>query len=116
EQDSASGIIASWSDDLAKMLESWRGAFDEGVYPTDLPGLAQLGILEVFKSPREYMGTTGLVFAWFGDHDIFPEMIAYTSCGMIAGKHVSHEINRMALDHETPALLSALRHLLPLLG
>ena len=107
EQEVPSGIIASWGDDLEKMLESWRGAFDQIVYPTDIPGLAQLGILEVFKSPQEYMGTTGLIFAGFGDHDIFPAMIAYTSCGMIAGKHVSHEIARMALDHETPAWLSA---------
>src|SRR5262245_49647061 len=91
EQDNASGIIASWSGDLAKVLESWRGAFDEVAYPTDIAALAQLGILEVFKSPKEYMGTTGLVFAGFGDHDIFPAMIAYTSCGMIAGKHVSRE-------------------------
>jgi hypothetical protein len=100
-------IVASWGDDLVKMLENWRGAFDKIVYPTDIRGLAELGILEIFKSPQEFMGTTGLVFAGFGDHDVFPAMIAYTSYGMIAGKHVAHETVRMALDHETPAWLSA---------
>jgi hypothetical protein len=64
-------------------------------------------MLEVFKNPKGFVGTTGLVFAGFGDHDVFPAMIAYRSYGMIAGKHVSQEDSRMAVDHQNPAWLSA---------
>jgi hypothetical protein len=35
-EEGPSGILASWGDDLAKMLESWRGALDQVVYPTDI--------------------------------------------------------------------------------
>jgi hypothetical protein len=47
-----------------------------------LNSLADLAINEVFKRPGDLFGSAGLVFAGFGDHDIFPHMIEYQSNGM----------------------------------
>ena len=106
DQETPAKIVATWRDDLVKMIEDLQDALGL-TYPTDMASFAELGILEVFKNPQEFMGTTGLVFAGFGDHEIFPAMIEYSSCGMVAGKHVSREVSRMAIDHEMPAWLSA---------
>jgi hypothetical protein len=61
----------------------------------------------VFKLPGDFLGKTGIVFTGFGDHDIFPSMVEYTSSGLVAGKHVSVEKSKATIDHETPAWLSA---------
>jgi hypothetical protein len=106
EPEALATTIASWHDDLVAMIESWRPT-NGLAFPTDMDAFADLGIVEVFKNPRAFMGATGLVFAGFGDHDVFPAMVAYRSYGMIAGKHVSHEETRMAIDYQTPAWLSA---------
>jgi hypothetical protein len=53
------------------------------------------------------MGKTGLVFAGFGDHDIFPAFCEFRSCGIVAGKHVAIEVKQVAITHETPAWLDS---------
>ncbi len=101
-----SETIAKWRDDLIKLIEDWRGALGV-IYPADLEAFAELGILEVFKGPQEFLGTTGLVFAGFGDHDVFPAMVAHDSHGIVAGRHVSVEKSRVAISHDLTAWLSA---------
>lgn len=101
--------MASWQDDLIKMIEEWRDALGNlgEIYPDNLKLFAETGMHEVFNLPGEYLGKTGIVFAGFGDHDIFPSMLEYRSDGMVAGKHVSSEVSRASIDHATPAWLSA---------
>lgn len=91
------------------MLEGWKPALrDMGeIYPSDLAYFAETGIHEVFKLPGDYLGKTGIVFAGFGDHDIFPSMIEYCSYGMVAEKHVSSELSKASIDHEIGAWISA---------
>jgi hypothetical protein len=68
---------------------------------------AELAIHEVFKRPGDLFGSAGLVFAGFGDHDIFPHMIEYLSNGMLEGTQVIAESSRGAIDHSLPATLNA---------
>ena len=98
--------IAQWREDLVKLLDEWKEAFG-ATYPTDLANYADLGMLEVFKDPGKQMGKTGLVFAGFGDHDIFPAFCEFRSCGIVAGKHVAFEVKQVAITHETPAWLDS---------
>jgi len=106
DPDAPSEAIATWRGDLIKMIEDWRAGI--GVtYPSDLVAFAELGILEVFKRPGEFLGTTGLVFAGFGDHDVFPAMVAHNSHGIVAGRHVSVPSSQVAISHDLPAWLSA---------
>jgi hypothetical protein len=63
--------------------------------------------LEVFKDPGKQLGTTGLVFARYGDHDIFPAFCEYKSCGIVAGKHMALEVKQVAITHDTPAWLDS---------
>jgi len=72
-------------------------------FPSDLGAFAELGMLEVFKDPGSHLGSTGLVFAGFGDHDIFPAFCEYISCGIVAGKHVAIESEKAAITHDMPA-------------
>jgi hypothetical protein len=106
DQAAADQTIASWRDDLVQMIEAWRAAFNV-TYPSNIEFFAELGIVEVFKNPQDFLGKTGLVFAGFGDHDIFPAMVAYESYGIMANKHIAKEVSRAAITHDVPALLSA---------
>jgi hypothetical protein len=99
-------IVAAWRDELVALLEEWREAFASS-FPSNIASFAELGILEVFKDSGKQMGATGLVFAGFGDHDIFPGFSEYRSCGIIAGKHVAVEVKQVAVTHDTPAWLDS---------
>jgi hypothetical protein len=95
--------LASHKDRVAVELKTYMGALDD-----DLRGaLAELAINEVFKRPGDLFGLAGLVFAGFGDHDIFPHMIEYRSNGMLEGTQAIQEIKRSAIDHTVPASLDA---------
>jgi hypothetical protein len=109
DEEIVADVMTSWCDDLVKMIEEWRGFFGDmgNIYPTNLNNLAEMCIQDVFKRPEDHLGRTGIVFAGFGDHDIFPSMIEYSSSGMVAGKHVSSEVSKASIDHELPAWLSA---------
>lgn len=69
--------------------------------------LAEVGLLAVIKTPTLHLSTTGLVFAGFGDHDVFPSSLVYTSCGLLKGSHLVTEVEREAVDHDVPASLQA---------
>jgi hypothetical protein len=99
-------IVAAWRDELVALLEEWREAFAAS-FPSDVGQFAELGLTEVFKDPGKQMGATGLVFAGFGDHDIFPAFSEYRSCGIIVGKHVAVELKQVAITHDTPAWLDS---------
>jgi len=96
DQAAADQTIASWRDDLVQMIEAWRAAFNV-TYPSNIEFFAELGIVEVFKNPQDFLGKTGLVFAGFGDHDIFPAMVAYESYGIMANKHIAKEVSRLEI-------------------
>ncbi|MER8655271.1 hypothetical protein [Mesorhizobium sp. M0847] len=72
----------------------------------DIDGAVELAIARIFKQPDQHMSTGGLVFAGFGEHDIFPSMAHFTSCGLLAGKHVHLPGEAMKIDHETPAWMA----------
>jgi hypothetical protein len=91
------------------MIEEMRGLLSKrgAIFPADLDALVEVGILSVLKWPGEHLGTTGLVFAGYGDADIFPSMVLYHSHGLVADKHLGKEVNREAVTHGLPAVLSA---------
>ncbi|CAN7732005.1 hypothetical protein [Mesorhizobium sp. LjNodule214] len=99
-------ISTNVREELGKAIGEWLDELNIG-RPSDMDAMADLGTMEVFKDPKEHMNTCGLVFAGFGDHDIFPTMTEYTSCGLLGGKHVQSLTSTMAIDHDTPAWLSA---------
>lgn len=98
--------LTLWKDDVVKGLEEWRDPFATS-FPSDIEAFAELGMLEVVKDPGKQLGTTGLVFAGYGDHDIFPSFCEYRSCGIVAGKHVAVEVKNVSVTHDTPAWLDS---------
>jgi hypothetical protein len=98
--------VANWHSDVRSAIADWRDDLDI-VFPSDLDQLTNLGIAKVFRRPDLNGNGTGLVFAGFGDNDIFPSMIEYQSYGMVVGCHISEETSRVPIDHNTPAWLSA---------
>ncbi|TAU80476.1 hypothetical protein ELI41_29665 (plasmid) [Rhizobium leguminosarum] len=73
----------------------------------DIGAIATASLHEVMKRPASYLSTTGLIFAGFGDHQIFPAVVEYQSCGVVGGKHIYSTIGAMALDHSQSAWLGA---------
>ena len=66
-----------------------------------------MGILEVFKRPDQHLGTSGLVFAGFGDREIFPAYAEFKSCGIVCDEHVLIVGEANAISHALPAHLAS---------
>ncbi|RVC97439.1 MAG: hypothetical protein EOS66_04100 [Mesorhizobium sp.] len=90
--------MVQWANELAHAFELTA--------PDDTAAVVEIAISRIFKEPSQHMSTGGLVFAGFGDHDIFPSMAHFTSCGLLAGRHVHLPGEAMKIDHETPAWLA----------
>jgi hypothetical protein len=95
-----------------RAITTYLGPVGEGLAFLELPddlrqALAEYAVNHVVKRPGDFLGTAGLVFAGFGDHDIFPHMIEYQSSGMLDGTQIIAEVSRAAADHTLPATLNA---------
>jgi hypothetical protein len=52
----------------------------------DPDALVKLGVEAIYRSPEDYMATTGLVIAGYGDDDFFPSYLEYTCPGFIGSR------------------------------
>lgn len=75
--------------------------------PSDLDALVHLAVSLLYKTPGDSLGTTGLVFAGYGDHDTFPSMIHYSCRGLALNNLICTEQARTVVDHQTPAGIDA---------
>jgi hypothetical protein len=94
-------LVAPLSDALRSILDAMAV-----VHPDNVEKAAEVALLQVLNQPDNFLGTTGLVFAGFGDHEIFPAMIEYVSCGVVAGKPIHIQRENLAISHDNPAWLS----------
>jgi len=94
-------IKADVFDGLKKFLDQM-----EIEAPESADCAAAAAISLVLKDPDRYLGTTGLVFAGYGDHQTFPSMVSYTSFGTVGGRHIYRQDENKDIDHEDPAWLS----------
>jgi hypothetical protein len=92
--------IGKHADAIAEKLADFFELLPQDLRKT----LAALSIREVFKRPAELFSSAGLVFAGFGDHDIFPHMIEYRSAGMLEGTQVIDVI------HVRQSIMTCPRH------
>lgn len=74
---------------------------------SDVEALVRASLTEVYKEKHDQLGTTGLVFAGFGDHDTFPSMIHYDCRGLAMNSLICSEVDRTVVDYETPAGINA---------
>jgi hypothetical protein len=96
----------------ARTIAEHSEAVENGLSFMKLPddarnSLAELSIRMAVKKPSEIFPTAGLVFAGFGDHEIFPQMIEYQSSGMISGTLALEQRKQHAVDHNLPATMEA---------
>lgn len=104
-------------DHLHKVVSDLRNGVEEAIRELiaalkldelkDFGAVADACLNEVVRSSADYLDTTGLVFAGFGDHEIFPTMVEYQSNGMVGGKHLYARKAEMVIDHQQPAWLKA---------
>ncbi|WP_300533178.1 hypothetical protein [uncultured Mameliella sp.] len=52
-------------------------------------------------------GYTGLVFAGFGDHSVFPELVTFGRCKFVGTKFVAGDRKVEKVTHDIPAVMSA---------
>ena len=105
-QELLNAALAQWTVPLTEHIEHLRDTFGRG-YPEDVGVLATVGILEIFKRAEKHLNTTGLVFAGFGDHEVFPALTEFKSCGIVCGKHVAIPNSEFAITHDVPARLAS---------
>ena len=104
-EEDARKLFADLKEQLIKTGTEWLELFDQPI-PVDVERVVSAAFWYVVKHPSKSLSTTGLVFAGYGDHQIFPEMVEYQSCGIICGKHVFTQKEHEVIDHTKPAALS----------
>lgn len=105
-QELAEKIIADHREAIEKTIADLVG-YLECDPPSDPAAAVETAFLQVLKHPEAHLSTTGLVVTGFGDHEIFPAMVEYVSCGIVGGKHLHIKKSEKKLDHDNPAWLSA---------
>ncbi len=103
-QDFLDATLAGWKLELTAEITAYLA--DPVPQPTDYESLTELAFLMVAKNPGLHLGTTGLVFCGYGDHDIFPSYVHNVSSGMFAGKHLLQQVKREAVTHSVPAQIT----------
>lgn len=96
--------LARFKDAVLEELLEYR---DRIHLPEELSGLSEHAIRRVFYEPDQFFSTTGLVFAGFGDHDVFPRMISYRSCGFVIDRHVFDVDKDESIDQDVAASINA---------
>jgi hypothetical protein len=104
-EDAAKKTVADLSSPLAATIRSILDAM-QIKHSDNIDKAAEIALRQVLSQPDSYLGTTGLVFAGFGDHEIFPAMVEYVSCGVVAGRPIHIQRENLAINHDNPAWLS----------
>ncbi|WP_085034090.1 hypothetical protein [Ensifer aridi] len=104
-EDNATKLFADLKERLIEAATEWLELFEQPI-PDDLERVVLAAFWYVVKHPSKSLSTTGLVFAGYGDHQIFPEMVEYQSCGIVGGKHIFSLKEHEVIDHTKPAAIS----------
>ncbi|WAX96646.1 hypothetical protein N7E70_007230 [Aminobacter sp. NyZ550] len=105
EQDVADKFVDAQKKDLADWFA--KAAVLKPYLPDDIEEMAETGLWTVLKFVDEFVGSTGIVFAGYGDHEIFPSYVEYLSSGIVAGNHLTERIGGFSVDHHRPASIKA---------
>lgn len=103
----AQTAIETLVPDVAKAIDAYLNLHDREPRPSDFGPLAELALWTILKRPDDCLNDTGLVFAGFGDHDVFPCHVHYTSYGLLAGKPLFAKVSREEISHTLSADLTA---------
>jgi hypothetical protein len=95
-QAQASGFHALLIPELAKSKEYVHA---------DVTQLTTLAIDSLLKRPFDFLGYTGLVFAGYGEEEIFPSFVHVEIYGHIGKTLLWKEVNRYAITHSNDALI-----------
>ncbi len=101
----ANKIISDLETKAASQLETLLKEIKVAT-PPNIADVTKCALVRVMCMPDTYLSTTGLVFAGFGDHEIYPATVEYVSYGLIGGKSIYTQKSAAAIDHNNPAWLS----------
>lgn len=90
------------SAELTRLMDHFKWPVIE-----NMEMLATCALRRVLAFPAEYFSTAGLVFAGFGDDDVFPAMQEYSSAGYINNTAISSLSREDTISHQLPASLTA---------
>lgn len=101
-------LTASTKNDVINEFEKWVGI----VKVTDIDeATREQAIEEATKQALNLLARennySGLIFAGFGDHSVFPELVSYSQCKLWGTKFVASGKKVEKVTHDIPAVLSA---------
>lgn len=106
--DERSELIASTHIDLKKELEKWLALVNVGdIEETVSEKVVDEATKRTFNLMASANNHSGLVFAGFGDHSVFPELVSYSRCKLWGTKFVASGKKIEKVTHNIPAVLSA---------
>ncbi len=101
----AKKIISDFDAEVSSQLERLLGELAIDI-PRNIVDIAKSALGLALCKADTYLSTTGLVFAGFGDHEIYPASVQYNSYGLLGGKSIYKKIGAEAIDHNNAAWLS----------
>ncbi|MCT2541230.1 hypothetical protein [Sedimentimonas flavescens] len=101
-------LTASTKNDLINELDEWL----DFIQVTDVDEATRdMVIDEATKQSLNMLALennySGLIFAGFGDHSVFPELVSYSRCKLWGTKFVASKKKVEKVTHDIPAVLSA---------
>ena len=103
--DEATDLFAVCKDDLAEWFNSLLEVFGKSLSQDQKEEFVEY----VFRKALFLHGVddnyTGLVFAGFGDHSVFPELVSYGRCKFWGTKFVALEERVQKITHDFPATI-----------
>ncbi len=101
-------LTASTKNDVINEFEKWLGFanvtdVDEATRDKTIEEATKQA-LNLLARENNY---SGLIFAGFGDHSVFPELVSYSQCKLWGTKFVASGKKVEKVTHDIPAVLSA---------
>ncbi|HGG04127.1 MAG TPA: hypothetical protein ENK28_01605 [Aliiroseovarius sp.] len=101
-------LTVSINNDLINEFDKWVGFANV----TDADEATRDKVIE--EATKQALNTlargnnyTGLVFAGFGDHSVFPELVSYSQCKLWGTRFIASGKKVEKVTHDIPAVLSA---------
>jgi hypothetical protein len=92
--------------DLFENLKRYNGLLPVQISEDTLLELCPIYVRRTIIQQNSSESYTGLVFAGFGDHSVFPELVSYDRCQIVGRKFLAKNKSVEKISSEKPALIS----------
>lgn len=103
--DEASELAKACWDEVFQQLTKYVELVELAIDPKDLESFTKAVFVQSLSNHGNDDNYTGMVFAGFGDHSIFPELVHYRRCEFWGVKFSARSKETQSVNHNRPAII-----------